>query len=237
MGIVGILKKFTVKSSGGKYIAYLKSKGAEIGDNTAILAPRHTYFDEGRAEFMKIGNGCVICKNTSFIAHDYSWSVLRKKYDVILPTGGKPIRIGSNVFIGEGATVLGGVTIGDNVIIAACSVVTKDIPSDCVAAGNPCRAIMSLEEYKRKREEDMIVSARENAIYLFEKYNRIPNEEKMKNFRVLYMPRTEENNKKYVAENLCIGDAPAEFMNTFKRTEPIYSSYEEFINSMLSERL
>ncbi|MGI5958309.1 MAG: sugar O-acetyltransferase [Massiliimalia sp.] len=52
-----------------------------------------------------------------------------------------PVVIGKNVWIGGGAVILPGVTIGDNVVIGAGSVVTKDIPSDTIAYGNPCRVI------------------------------------------------------------------------------------------------
>ncbi|MGB4256363.1 MAG: DapH/DapD/GlmU-related protein [Phycisphaerae bacterium] len=58
-----------------------------------------------------------------------------------------PIRVGNNVFIGYGAIILAGVTIGDNVVIGAGAVVTKDIPSNSVAAGVPPRVIKSLDEY------------------------------------------------------------------------------------------
>lgn len=56
----------------------------------------------------------------------------------------KPISIGSNVWVGGGAIICPGVTIGDRTIIGAGSVVTKDIPSDVIAAGNPCKVIRSL---------------------------------------------------------------------------------------------
>lgn len=52
-----------------------------------------------------------------------------------------PVAIGKNVWIGGGAILMPGVTIGDNVVVGAGSVVTKDIPSDTVAYGNPCRAV------------------------------------------------------------------------------------------------
>jgi maltose O-acetyltransferase len=55
-----------------------------------------------------------------------------------------PITIGNNVWIGGGAIVLPGVSIGDNSVIGAGSIVTKDIPSDVVAAGNPCRVLREL---------------------------------------------------------------------------------------------
>lgn len=57
----------------------------------------------------------------------------------------KPITIGSDVWVGGGAIICPGVTIGDRSVIGAGSVVTKDIPADVVAAGNPCRVIRKLE--------------------------------------------------------------------------------------------
>lgn len=52
-----------------------------------------------------------------------------------------PVTIGDNVWIGGGAIIMPGVTIGDNVVIGAGSVVTKDIPDNTIAYGNPCRVI------------------------------------------------------------------------------------------------
>ncbi|SFU65488.1 maltose O-acetyltransferase [Pustulibacterium marinum] len=57
---------------------------------------------------------------------------------------GKPITIGEDVWIGGNATICPGVTIGDRVVIGAGSVVTKDIPSDTFAAGNPCKVIREI---------------------------------------------------------------------------------------------
>lgn len=56
---------------------------------------------------------------------------------------GKPVRIGSDVWVGGSAVILPGITIGDRVVVGAGSVVTKDLPDDVVAAGNPCRVIRS----------------------------------------------------------------------------------------------
>ena len=58
----------------------------------------------------------------------------------------KPITIGSDVWVGGGAIICPGVTIGDRTVIGAGSVVTRDIPSDVFAAGNPCRVIRPLDE-------------------------------------------------------------------------------------------
>lgn len=56
----------------------------------------------------------------------------------------KPIKVGNNVWIGGNVNVLPGVTIGDNVVIGAGSVVNKEIPSNSVAVGNPCKVIKEI---------------------------------------------------------------------------------------------
>jgi maltose O-acetyltransferase len=58
---------------------------------------------------------------------------------------GKPVDIGSDVWVGGGAIILPGVRIGSRTVIGAGSVVTRDVPDDVFAAGNPCRVIRSLE--------------------------------------------------------------------------------------------
>ena len=78
-------------------------------------------------------------------------------------TVGKGTYIGKNCWLGAGVIVLPGVTIGDNTVIGAGSVVTKDIPANCVAAGNPCKVIRQIDErdmeyyYRDRRitEEDL----------------------------------------------------------------------------------
>ncbi|HEX7757448.1 MAG TPA: DapH/DapD/GlmU-related protein, partial [Niabella sp.] len=58
----------------------------------------------------------------------------------------QPVTIGNNVWVGGNATILPGVTIGDNCVIGAGSVVTKDIPANSLAVGNPARVIRQIEQ-------------------------------------------------------------------------------------------
>jgi galactoside O-acetyltransferase len=60
-----------------------------------------------------------------------------------------PIHIGKNCWLGAGVVVLPGVTIGDNSVIGAGSIVTKDIPSGVVAVGNPCRVLREVGEHDK----------------------------------------------------------------------------------------
>ncbi|MCM1010081.1 MAG: sugar O-acetyltransferase [Fusobacterium sp.] len=67
-----------------------------------------------------------------------------------------PIKIGNNVWLGGNVTVLPNVTIGDNVVIGAGSVVTKSIPANVIAAGNPCRVIREITEKDKYKFEERI---------------------------------------------------------------------------------
>ncbi len=96
----------------------------------------------GCKESISIGNN-VICGANSLIT-DFDWHGIDplKRRNYI--GDAKPVVIGDNVFIGYGAVVLKGVTIGKNSVIGANSVVTKDIPENVIAGGNPCRVIKQL---------------------------------------------------------------------------------------------
>lgn len=101
-----------------------------------------------------LGDNVHITGNCQFINHDGAVLILRHKIPDLELTF--PIVVGSNVFIGFDTKILPGVTIGDNVIIGAGSVVNKDIPSNTVAAGVPCRVIKPLNEYEEYAMENSL---------------------------------------------------------------------------------
>ena len=96
------------------------------------------------------------------------------------------VKIGDNVFIGMQTTILKGVHIGNNVIIGANSLVNKDIPDNCVAAGNPCKVIMSLEEYHEKRTAAQVDEAKELVKLYRERYGKEPDEHALHEFFWLF---------------------------------------------------
>jgi len=71
-------------------------------------------------------------------------------------TLGKPVTIGNSVWVCGNVVINPGVTIGDNVVIGSGSVVTKDIPSNCVAVGNPCKVMRKIDETDKKYWQDLI---------------------------------------------------------------------------------
>lgn len=99
-----------------------------------------------------LGKNVHLTNNTTFITHDGGTLIFRRFQSDLEIT--KPITIGDNVYIGNNTTILPGVKIGNNVVIGACSVITKNIPDNSVVAGNPGRIIKTTEEYyeKLKRE-------------------------------------------------------------------------------------
>ena len=85
-----------------------------------------------------IGDDCFIGPNVSIYTACHSTDPVERNSR---REWAKPVKIGNNVWIGGSVTILPGVTIGDNVTIGAGSVVTRDIPSNSVAVGNPCKVI------------------------------------------------------------------------------------------------
>lgn len=96
---------------------------------------------------VKIGNNVMLAPNVAIYTagHPIHPVARSSMYEY-----GIEVTIGDNVWIGGNAVILPGVTIGDNVVIGAGSVVTKDIPANVVAAGNPCRVVKEITEEDKK---------------------------------------------------------------------------------------
>ena len=146
-----------------KRSAMLKEMFAEIGEGCYIEPPLHTNFGGRHVHF---GNWVYANYNLTLVddTHIYVGDDTMFGPNVIVATAAHPIcpelrarglqfnmpvRIGKNCWLGAGTIVMPGVTIGDNVVIGAGSVVTKDIPSNVVAVGNPCRVLREVGEHDR----------------------------------------------------------------------------------------
>ena len=114
--------------------------GKQISVGKRFFANFHfTVLDEAK---VTIGDNCFIGPNVSIYTACHSTDPVERN---TRNEWAEPVTIGNNVWIGGSVTILPGVTIGDNVTIGAGSVVTKDIPSNVVAVGNPCRIIKQIE--------------------------------------------------------------------------------------------
>ena len=107
-------------------------KNIEVGEDVFINACCH-FQDHGG---VRIGDGCQIGHNVVFATLNHFLEPEKRKM-----THSAPIVLGKNVWVGSNATILQGVTIGDNAVIGAGAVVTGDIPANTVAAGVPAKVI------------------------------------------------------------------------------------------------
>jgi acetyltransferase-like isoleucine patch superfamily enzyme len=122
---------------------YARNIGVKIGANCSINT-RHW----GTEPYLiEIGNHTQITSEVWFYTHGGGW-VFREKYPDFDFFG--KIKIGNNVYIGNHALILPGVTIEDNVIVGAGAVVTKSIPSGVIVGGNPAKIIGRIEDYEKK---------------------------------------------------------------------------------------
>ena len=112
-------------------------KNITLGKNVFINAGCK-FQDQGG---ITIGDGCLIGHNV--IITTLNHIPQPSKRQSLIP---KPVKIGKNVWLGAGVIILPGVTIGNSAIIGAGSIVVKDIPSNAVAVGNPCKVIKYIEE-------------------------------------------------------------------------------------------
>jgi len=178
MGLFSRIKRYIelriAHSNWHNYVAYLRRKGVKIGENFYISGGTHDKnIDLSRPSLITIGDNVSINKNFTLMTHDFVSGLFRIKYYDFVPSSGR-IVIGNNVRFGVNCTVLKGVTIGDNVFIAAGSIVTKDIPSNCIAGGCPCKPIVDLEIYYQKRKKDSVQEAFDYARSIHERFNRRP---------------------------------------------------------------
>ncbi|MBQ8403963.1 MAG: sugar O-acetyltransferase [Clostridia bacterium] len=149
---------------GEKRTKLLKEMFAEIGDGCYIEPPLHSNWGGHHVHF---GKGVYANFNLTLVddTHIYVGDYTLFGPNVTVATAGHPIlpelreqgyqynasvRIGRNCWIGAGAIIVPGITIGDNVVVGAGSIVTKDLPDNVVAVGNPCKVLREVNEHDKE---------------------------------------------------------------------------------------
>lgn len=120
---------------GGKHVHFGNNVYANFG--LTLVDDTHIYVGDGTM----FGPNCVIA--TAGHPVDPELRERQLQYNI-------PVHIGKNCWLGAGVLVMPGVTIGDNTVIGAGSVVTKDIPANVVAVGNPCRVLREIGEHDKE---------------------------------------------------------------------------------------
>lgn len=146
-GIAAVVKELLGKSEGAFinppfYCDY--GKNIEVGKNF-FANYNCTILDVAK---VKIGDNCQMAPNVAIYTagHPIHPDTRNSLYEY-----GKPVTIGDNVWIGGNTVICPGVQVGSNVVIGAGSVVTKDLPDWCIAAGNPCRVIRKITDADKRK--------------------------------------------------------------------------------------
>lgn len=126
-------------------VEYLRSRGVQIGENVHIL---NSTIDYGHGFLVSIGNH-VTLTGVRVLAHDASTQI---------PLGVSKVGrvvIGDEVFVGQGAIILPNTHIGNRVVIGAGAVVSRDIPDNSIAVGNPIRIVGTYDDFVEKHRMQM----------------------------------------------------------------------------------
>ncbi|MDA3904510.1 MAG: acyltransferase [Bacteroidales bacterium] len=147
---IKLIKKFSTPEK------YARAIGVKIGKDCNISTKDFS----SESYLIEIGDYVRIARSVLFLTHGGIWS-LRKKYPELKKADyfGK-IKIGSYTYIGERAIIMPGVTIGENCIIGAATVVTKSIPPNSIVGGNPVKYIGSVDDFVGKlKSQDFSIKA------------------------------------------------------------------------------
>lgn len=126
---------------------FAKKIGVNVKGSLFLYGPTPGMFGS-EPWLITLGDNVHIVSGTNFVNHDGGVLILRHKHPKLEIT--KPIEVGNNVYFGMNTTIMPGVKVGDNVIIGACSLVNKDIPSNSVYAGMPAKFIKTIDDYTLK---------------------------------------------------------------------------------------
>lgn len=158
MTITAAINRLTFNDADEVRALFSELIGKKVDDSFLLLPP---FYTAGGSE-IRVGRNVFINQNCTFYdlgGLDIADDVMIGPNVSIITTGhplepsqrravtiGKPIVLEKNVWIAAGATIIGGVTIGENSVVAAGSVVTKDVPSNTLVGGNPARIIRTVRD-------------------------------------------------------------------------------------------
>lgn len=215
------------KGDSEAYIKHLRKIGVKVGNNVIIYSPYKCDIDEQNPHMLEIGDNVKILAGTTILTHDFSWCVTSGLDGVVYGAVGKVI-IHDNVFIARHATIMRNVEIGNNVIIGAGSVVTKDCEDNAVYAGVPAKKIMSIEEFHKKRKEHQLEEAVTVVNQYYERTGEMPQKNLLREYIFLFENR--KNYKTKIVDQILKDSGHYELcLDAFKKTEPLFNGYSEFL--------
>ncbi len=211
-----------------EYLSLLKYYGIKVGEDTYISPD--AVVDITRPSLVTIGSNCYLNSGFKLFTHDYVAGVMRHVYGEFLNSSGR-VGIGNNVGTGYNVTILKGVSIGDNVFIAANSLVTKNIPSNSVAGGCPAKVLCSLDDYRKKRLGQCEVEALDYARSIKERFKREPKVEEF--YEEFSWFIDDENESDYPALPIAKQLGKEGYLIWKKSHKRKYKNFEDFIKASI----
>lgn len=222
------LDRFFSKRSGDAYLDWVRKQGVKIGDGCQVKNPRRIWIDTTRPSLLEIGSRVFLHENMSILTHDWTGWCFVPMYGEFIPSH-KRTKIGNNIWFGEGVKVLSGVEIGDNCIIGAYSVVTRNIPANSVAVGTPCKVVCSTEEFYNRRRNAYFSEIEDYARSIRERFGREPQIEDFVDDYPIFVngSNCDEYNYPY---GIIFNDK--EFETWKKKHSSKYQGFDDFIANM-----
>ncbi len=221
------------KASSERFVAFLRKQGVQVGQRVRFYSPPNTLVDLSCPWLITIGDNVCITHGVIILTHDYSWAVLKqhpKSAGAVLGAQ-SPVKIGNNVFIGMNTVITRGVTIGDDVIIGAGSVVTSDCESNGVYAGAPARKIMTVEEYREKRQGKQFAEAKTLVREYRARFGKAPSKDVLAEYFMLFSTAQQAAGYPAFCAKMRSGGNYEETVAYMQEHPPMFESYEAFLEA------
>lgn len=230
-GKVNTLRKmllYGARHSSESYIRKLNRLGASIDQSVHMAAPETVWIDMTMPYLLQMGKNVMLAAHVTILTHDAGWLVM-KANDGVVRGHAAPVKIGNNVFIGMYSVILCNVTICDNVIIAANSVVTSSIKEPGVYAGNPAKLVAPYDRYLAIRDSRQVQEAYKVARMYYDRFGEKPPQEIFYEYFWIFYPRSEiDKMPECFRAQLATTGNGEQSLRKFKETEPDFESYEAF---------
>lgn len=215
------------RSDTRSYIRAMNKRGASINDTLFMSTPETVFLDDTAPWLLHIGEHVCLSAGVKILTHDASWLV-RKQADGSILGHMAPVKIGNNVFLGMNTVVLCGVTICDQVIVGANSVVSSSIHTPGVYVGNPARQVAGLDRYWALRESRQVKEAYVLAKEYYHRFGEKPPQEVFHEYFWVFAPRDMDALHPRFVEKLGDQGGREQAQEAFLRSQPDFPGYDQF---------
>lgn len=216
------------------YVRRLNARGARIDESLNMPTPESVCLDDTNPYMLEIGKNVSIAAGVKILTHDAANLALKGR-DGRIRGHIAPVKIGDNVFIGMDSIILCGVTICNDVIIGAGSVVSVSIRKPGVYTGSPARLAVPYEDYRELREAHQLREAYTMAAQYYRRFGKKPPQENFYEYFWLFAPRQIDMLPEPFLQQMRESGNFAYTVEKFMESEPEFDGYDAFWSWCLSK--